>query len=77
MVNMVVRDHGSGVAEEELDKIFQPFYRVQESRDRSSGGHGIGLAIAAAAVGRHGGQIQASNAEGGGLSVRVSLPLLT
>lgn len=76
MVNLVVRDHGSGVAEEELDKIFQPFYRVQESRDRSSGGHGIGLAIAAAAVGRHGGQIQASNAEGGGLSVRVSLPLL-
>jgi len=75
MLNMIVRDHGSGVPEEDLEKIFQPFYRVQESRDRSSGGHGIGLAIAAAAVGRHGGQIQASNAEGGGLSVRVSLPL--
>jgi two-component system sensor histidine kinase CpxA len=75
-VNMLVRDHGSGVPEAELDKIFQPFYRVQESRDRSSGGHGIGLAIAAAAVGRHGGQIRASNAEGGGLSVQVSLPLV-
>jgi len=75
LLNIVVRDHGSGVPEEELEKIFQPFYRVQESRDRSSGGHGIGLAIAAAAVGRHGGQIRASNAEGGGLSVRVSLPL--
>ena len=74
-LNIVVRDHGGGVPEEELEKIFQPFYRVQESRDRSSGGHGIGLAIAAAAVGRHGGQIRASNAEGGGLSVRVSLPL--
>lgn len=74
-LNMVVRDHGAGVPEEELEKIFQPFYRVQESRDRSSGGHGIGLAIAAAAVARHGGQIHASNAVGGGLSVRVSLPM--
>jgi two-component system sensor histidine kinase CpxA len=75
-VEMVVRDFGGGVPEAELEKIFEPFYRVQESRDRSSGGHGIGLAIAAAAVGRHGGQIQASNAVGGGLSVRVSLPAL-
>ncbi len=75
-VNMLVRDHGGGVPESELTNIFQPFYRVQESRDRSSGGHGIGLAIAAAAVGRHGGQIQASNAPGGGLSVQVSLPVV-
>jgi len=75
-IHIVVRDHGSGVPEEDLQKIFEPFYRVQEARDRSSGGHGIGLAIAAAAVGRHGGQIQASNAPGGGLSVRVSLPML-
>ncbi|HLF29973.1 MAG TPA: ATP-binding protein [Xanthomonadales bacterium] len=76
-VEIVVRDHGSGVPEAELEKIFEPFYRVQESRDRSSGGHGIGLAIAAAAVGRHGGQIQASNAAGGGLSVRVILPTVS
>jgi len=74
-VDMVVRDYGCGVPEAELELIFQPFYRVQESRDRSTGGHGIGLAIAAAAVGRHGGQIQASNAPDGGLSVRVSLPM--
>jgi two-component system sensor histidine kinase CpxA len=75
-VNMCVRDHGTGVSEAELDRIFQPFYRVQEARDRRSGGHGIGLAIAAAAVGRHGGQITASNAPGGGLSVLVSLPMV-
>jgi len=74
-VIMTVRDFGPGVPEAELEKIFQPFYRVQESRDRSSGGHGIGLSIAAAAVVRHGGQIRASNAPGGGLSVQVSLPL--
>jgi two-component system sensor histidine kinase CpxA len=70
-----VRDFGEGVPESELEKIFEPFYRVQESRDRDSGGHGLGLSIAANAVRRHGGAIQASNAEGGGLSVRISLPL--
>jgi two-component system sensor histidine kinase CpxA len=74
-IDIVVRDYGSGVPEPELELIFQPFYRVQESRDRSTGGHGIGLAIAAAAVGRHGGKIRASNAPGGGLSVQVSLPM--
>jgi len=74
-IELVVRDYGTGVPETELEKIFQPFYRVQESRDRNTGGHGIGLSIAAAAVGRHGGQIRASNAEGGGLKVKVSLPV--
>ncbi|MSQ99523.1 MAG: HAMP domain-containing protein [Xanthomonadales bacterium] len=74
-IEMIVRDYGGGVPEPELDLIFQPFYRVQESRDRSTGGHGIGLAIAATAVGRHGGKIKASNAPGGGLSMRVALPM--
>jgi two-component system sensor histidine kinase CpxA len=69
-----VRDFGSGVPEGELEKIFEPFYRVQESRDRSSGGHGLGLSIAANAVQMHGGSIKASNAEGGGLLVSISLP---
>ena len=76
-IELVVRDFGTGVPETELEKIFQPFYRVQESRDRNTGGHGIGLSIASAAVGRHGGQIRASNAEGGGLRVQVSLPIPT
>jgi two-component system sensor histidine kinase CpxA len=71
---MTVRDFGPGVPESELEKIFEPFYRVQESRDRNSGGHGIGLSIAAAAVGRHGGQILAENAAEGGLRMRVCLP---
>ena len=74
-VRLEVRDFGSGVPEEELEKIFEPFYRVQESRDRGSGGHGLGLSIAANAVHMHGGGIQASNAEGGGLVVIISLPL--
>jgi two-component system sensor histidine kinase CpxA len=74
-VHLEVRDFGAGVPEDELEKIFEPFYRVQESRDRVSGGHGLGLSIAASAVQRHGGAIRASNAEDGGLIVRISLPL--
>ena len=74
-VHLSVRDFGPGLPEGELEKIFVPFYRVQESRDRGSGGHGLGLSIAANAVRRHGGSIAARNANDGGLIVRVSLPL--
>ncbi len=74
-VHLSVRDFGPGLPEGELEKIFEPFYRVQESRDRGSGGHGLGLSIAANAVRRHGGRIAARNATDGGLIVRVSLPL--
>ncbi len=73
--HLSVRDFGPGLPEGELEKIFEPFYRVQESRDRGSGGHGLGLSIAATAVRRHGGRIGAQNADGGGLIVRISLPL--
>ena len=71
---ITVRDFGGGVPEAELEKIFEPFYRVQESRDRDSGGHGLGLSIAANAVRRHGGTIQATNAAQGCLVVQISLP---
>ena len=74
-VHLGVRDFGPGLPAVELEKIFEPFYRVQESRDRGSGGHGLGLSIAANAVRRHGGRISARNADDGGLIVRVSLPL--
>jgi len=74
-VHLSVRDFGPGLPEGELEKIFEPFYRVQESRDRGSGGHGLGLSIAANAVRRHGGRIAARNANDGGLIVRISLPL--
>lgn len=69
-----VRDFGEGVPEAELEKIFEPFYRIQESRDRGSGGHGLGLSIAANAVRRHGGAIEARNAPEGGLLVEICLP---
>jgi two-component system, OmpR family, sensor histidine kinase CpxA len=75
-VTIFVRDHGPGVPEEYLEQIFKPFFRVAESRDRDSGGTGIGLAIAKQAILMHGGTIQAKNAENGGLVVQVRLPLL-
>ena len=71
---ITVADQGPGVPDEELDKIFEPFYRVADARDRQSGGTGIGLAIAEQAVRLHGGAITASNRPGGGLLVEIYLP---
>lgn len=71
---VIIRDYGPGVPESSLEHLFEAFYRVHEARDRESGGYGLGLAIAAAAVQRHGGSITAENAAGGGLRIRVFLP---
>ncbi|HEY1492234.1 MAG TPA: ATP-binding protein, partial [Steroidobacteraceae bacterium] len=74
-LEVIVRDEGPGVPEKDLALIFEPFYRVDRAREhRSAGGEGLGLAIAARAIAVHGGRISAANAEGGGLTVSVSLP---
>jgi two-component system sensor histidine kinase CpxA len=74
-----VKDSGPGIAEAQLNNIFEPFYRLDEARTRSSAGgstgHGLGLAIAATAVRRHGGRITAVNRKSGGLEVQVLLPV--
>jgi two-component system sensor histidine kinase CpxA len=70
-----VLDHGPGVPEEALGELFRPFYRVGESRDRHSGGIGVGLAIAEQAIKLHGGNISAENHPTGGLLVTIRLPL--
>ena len=70
-----VRDHGPGVPEKELANVFQPFYRVENARERQKGGTGLGLAITDRAIRLHGGSVKASNAEGGGLVVEMRLPL--
>jgi two-component system, OmpR family, sensor histidine kinase CpxA len=70
-----IRDHGPGIPEEELSKVFRPFYRTSEARDRHTGGAGLGLAIAWRAVQVHAGSITAQNASGGGLLVQIRLPL--
>ncbi len=70
-----VRDYGAGVPEEELEKLFRPFYRVQAARERKTGGIGLGLAIAERAVHAHQGTIKARNTEEG-LAVEISLPTI-
>jgi two-component system sensor histidine kinase CpxA len=70
-----IRDHGPGVPEAALATIFHPFYRVEEARDRISGGVGLGLSITDRAVRGHGGTVQARNAADGGLSIEIRLPL--
>ncbi len=69
-----VNDRGPGVPEESLERIFEPFYRAEEARDLRHGGTGLGLAIAARAIRQHGGEVRASNREGGGLTVELWLP---
>ncbi|HEV8168505.1 MAG TPA: ATP-binding protein [Pyrinomonadaceae bacterium] len=71
-----VRDRGNGVPEEALERIFRPFYRTEDARDRQSGGGtGLGLAITERAVRMHGGSVQAVNAVDGGLAVEMRLSL--
>jgi len=69
----LVRDHGPGVPEAELDSLFRPFFRG--SNAARADGHGLGLAIAQRVAKAHGGEILARNGEGGGLEVRLKLPL--
>jgi two-component system sensor histidine kinase CpxA len=71
---VTICDAGPGLAEEELSKIFIPFYRVSQARERESGGTGVGLAIAAQAVQWHGGTIVARNRPAGGLEIEMRLP---
>ncbi len=70
-----IRDYGEGVPDFELDKIFQPFYRVSRARERRSGGTGIGLAIAYRAIKLHNGSIEARAAQPG-LEIRITLPTM-
>ncbi|KTD60529.1 two-component system sensor histidine kinase CpxA [Legionella shakespearei] len=70
-----VKDHGPGVPENQLQTIFNPFYRVDSSRTKKTGGYGLGLAIASRAVALHQGEIIAQNNKEGGLLVRIILPI--
>lgn len=70
-----VRDHGQGLTEEQGRRIFERFYRADSSRTRESGGSGLGMAIVAAIVGTHGGHVEVAQTPGGGLTVRLTLPL--
>jgi signal transduction histidine kinase len=70
---VVIRDHGPGVPEEELERVFEPFYRTESSRNRDTGGTGLGLAIARNLLRVQGGEVTLANAPDGGLIAKVSL----
>jgi signal transduction histidine kinase len=69
-----VLDSGPGVPNEALQKIFQPFYRLDDARNRQTGGAGLGLSIADRAIRLHHGQLRASNRKEGGLEVEIRIP---
>jgi two-component system, OmpR family, sensor histidine kinase CpxA len=69
-----VLDSGPGVPDEALQKIFEPFYRLDDARNRQTGGAGLGLSIADRAIRLHGGQLRASNRKEGGLQVEIRIP---
>jgi signal transduction histidine kinase len=71
---IAVRDQGAGVPEEALEDIFRPFYRVDDSRTRETGGAGLGLSITERALRLHGGTVKAANIPGGGFVVELRLP---
>lgn len=71
---ITIRDHGPGVSEDVLPKLFRPFYRVEADRSNESGGAGLGLALADRAVRAHTGTITARNHAQGGLEFIIDLP---
>ena len=73
-VRIAIEDDGPGIPESETEKVFAPFYRLEGSRSRETGGTGLGLSVARNAILGHGGTIELRNRAEGGLTVSVTLP---
>ena len=71
---VIVEDRGPGIPRSERDKVFEPFYRIEGSRNPDTGGVGLGLAVARSIAREHGGDITLAAPIGGGLSARLELP---
>ena len=69
-----IRDEGPGIPEPELERVFEPYYRVEGSRNRETGGAGLGLTIARSIADTHGGRLSLHNRPEGGLETRLTLP---
>ena len=70
-----IEDDGPGITASELERVFEPFYRLEGSRNNETGGVGLGLPIARNMLRAHGGDVTLSNRTGGGLTARVTLPV--
>jgi signal transduction histidine kinase len=73
-VLLLVEDEGPGVAEDALERMFEPFERGDSARDPATGGVGLGLALARAIARAHGGDVRLTRREGKGLCAQLSLP---
>ena len=73
-IEITIDDEGPGIPEQELTRVFQPFYRVEASRSLETGGTGLGLAIALSTVQAHGGELTLRNRPTGGLQASIMLP---
>jgi two-component system sensor histidine kinase BaeS len=74
MIELSIQDSGPGLSTEDIDRIFERFYRTDSARQREDGGSGLGLAIARSIVQAHGGQLSAESKPGLGLKVSIRLP---
>ena len=75
-VEIAVSDQGIGIAESDLPRVFERFFRVDEARSRATGGTGLGLAIVKHTMANHGGSVAAWSAPGAGSTFTLSLPLV-
>jgi signal transduction histidine kinase len=74
---VAIRDRGPGIPPDALDNVFRPYYRLDKSRNRTTGGVGLGLTVAQAIIQGHGGEIILTNRPEGGLEARIVLPVLS
>lgn len=75
-VEIIVADDGPGIPEADMERVFEPFMRLEASRNRRTGGVGLGLSIARSVVRGHGGDIRLVNRPGGGLDAVIMLPIV-
>ena len=74
-VSVAVADHGPGIPHQDLDRIFERFYRVDRARSRDTGGTGLGLAIVRHVASNHGGDVSVSSVEGEGSTFTFTIPI--
>lgn len=72
---VIIEDEGPGIPRHERERVFDPFYRVEASRDPDSNGVGLGLSVSRSIILEHGGDVSLGTRKGGGLSVRIELPV--
>jgi len=73
---IVIEDSGPGIPEDRMEEVFKPFFRLENSRSRETGGTGLGMTVARTIIRAHGGDIALENLDGGGLGMVVNLPKL-